>query len=168
MTSTQQHPTYAQLVDLPAFAEQPVPVAFEDNNGHLNVRHYLGIGSEGLDQSLVDLGIPLNWPVKAGHACLAAEHHVTYLRELRTGDSMSVRVRLLGRSERAAHALVYVLDDTHERVSCVFEEIFLHVVMADQKTAPWPEEIAAAIDARVAEHEQLPFPATTSGSMALR
>ena len=40
--------------------------------------------------------------------------------------------------------------------------------MADQKTAPWPEEIAAAIDARVAEHEQLPFPATTSGSMALR
>ena len=91
MTSTQQHPTYAQLVDLPAFAEQPVPVAFEDNNGHLNVRHYLGIGSEGLDQSLVDLGIPLNWPVKAGHACLAAEHHVTYLRELRTGDSMSGR-----------------------------------------------------------------------------
>ena len=42
------HPTYEQLVTLPAYAVQPVPVAFEDNNGQLNVRHYLGIGSEGL------------------------------------------------------------------------------------------------------------------------
>ena len=65
---TNQHPSFEQLVDLPAYAQQPVPVAFEDNNGHLNVRHYLGIGSEGLDESLVGLGIPQNWPIVAGHA----------------------------------------------------------------------------------------------------
>ena len=149
MTSTTTHPSYDQLKDLPAYAEQPVPIAFEDNNGHLNVRHYLGIGSEGLDESLVDLGIPVDWPIKAGHACFAAEHHVTYLRELRTGDRMSVRVRLLGRSERA-------------------EEIFLHIDISDRRTAPWPADVAEAIDARVAEHEKLPFEAVTSGSMALR
>lgn len=168
MTSTAKHPSYDQLKDLPAYAEQPVPIAFEDNNGHLNVRHYLGIGSEGLDESLVDLGIPVDWPIKAGHACFAAEHHVTYLRELRTGDRMSVRVRLLGRSERAAHALVYILDDTHQQLSAVFEEIFLHIDLSDRRTAPWPADVAAAIDARVAEHEGLPFEAVTSGSMALR
>ena len=78
-------PTYEQLADLPAYAEQPVPVAFEDVNGHLNVRHYTGIASEGLDESLVELGIPQNWPV-SGHACFSAEHHLTYLAELRTGD----------------------------------------------------------------------------------
>ena len=132
------------------------------------MRHYLGIGSEGLDESLVDLGIPVDWPIKAGHACFAAEHHVTYLRELRTGDRMSVRVRLLGRSERAAHALVYILDDTHQQVSAVFEEIFLHIDISDRRTAPWPADVAEAIDARVAEHEKLPFEAVTSGSMALR
>ncbi len=48
-------PTYGQLVTLPAFAVQPVPSAFEDSNGFLNVRHYLGIGSEGLDESLVSV-----------------------------------------------------------------------------------------------------------------
>ena len=51
------HPTYDQLVDLPAYTEQPVPIAFEDANGHLNVRHYTGIASEGLDASLVAQGI---------------------------------------------------------------------------------------------------------------
>ena len=58
------HPTYEQLVDLPAYTVQPVPVPFEDANGHLNVRHYTGIASEGLDESLVDLGIPQNWPAR--------------------------------------------------------------------------------------------------------
>ncbi|MBF4161388.1 thioesterase family protein [Nocardioides acrostichi] len=166
--STDTQPSYETLAPMPAFAEQPVPIAFEDNNGHLNVRHYLGIGSEGLDESLVGVGIPINWPTSAGHACFAAEHHVTYLAELRTGDRMSVRVRLLGRSERAAHALVYILDDTHERLSCVFEEIFLHIDLKDRKTAPWPDDVAQALDDRIAEHAGLGWEPVTSGSMRLR
>ncbi len=62
------HPTYDQLVDLPAYTEQPVPIAFEDANGHLNVRHYTGIASEGLDASLVAQGIPQNWPARGTRA----------------------------------------------------------------------------------------------------
>ena len=165
MTSPQ--PTYEQLVDLPAYAEQPVPIAFEDVNGHLNVRHYTGIASEGLDESLMALGIPHNWPAK-GHACFSAEHHLTYLAELLTGDKISSRVRLLGRSERAAHALVYLLDDSHERLSFVMEEVFLHIDMETRRTAPWPADVAAALDERIAAHGELPWEPDVSGSLALR
>ena len=35
-------------------------------------------------------------------------------------------------------------------------------------TSPWPDDVAAALDARIAEHEALPFPVVTSGSLALR
>jgi acyl-CoA thioesterase FadM len=161
------HPTYDQLTPLPAYVEQPVPIAFEDVNGHLNVRHYTGIASEGLDEALVEVGIPQNWPA-SGHACFSAEHHLTYIAELRTGDKLSARVRLLGRSERAAHALVYLLDESHQRLSFVMEEIFLHIDMATRRTAPWPEDVAAAIDRRVAEHAALPFEPDSSGCLALR
>jgi acyl-CoA thioesterase FadM len=161
------HPTYAQLAELPAYAVQPVPVAFEDVNGHLNVRHYTGIASEGLDESLVELGIPQNWPTK-GHACFSAEHHLTYLAELRTGDTMSARVRLLGRADRAAHALVYLLDDSHQRLSFVMEEVLLHIDMETRRTAPWPEDVAAAIDRRVADNAALPWAPDVSGSLKLR
>ena len=161
------HPTYQQLADLPAYTEQPVPIAFEDANGHLNVRHYTGIASEGLDESLVAEGIPQNWPA-TGHACFSAEHHLTYLAEVRTGDMMSTRVRLLGRSERAAHALVYLLDESHQRVSFVMEEIFLHIDMESRLTADWPEDVAAAIDRRVAADADLPWQPALSGSMSLR
>ena len=164
---TAPHPTYEQLVELPAWAEQPVPVAFEDVNGHLNVRHYTGIASEGLDESLVSCGIPQNWPAK-GHACFSAEHHLVYLAEMRTGDRMSSRVRLLGRSERAAHVLVYLLDESHRQLSFVMEEIFLHIDMGTRRTAPWPEDVAAALDARIAEDARLPWAPDVSGSMSLR
>lgn len=161
-------PTYAQLAELPAYAEQPVPMPFEDINGHLNVRHYLGIASEGLDESLEALGIPQNWPVTAGHACFSAEHHCTYISELRTGDRMSARVILLGRSERAGHALVYLLDDTHERVSYVMEEIFLHIDMSTRRTAPWPNDVATQLDGRITEQRELAWAAVTKGCLALR
>ena len=164
---TAPHPTYEQLAQLPAYAEQPVPMAFEDANGHLNVRHYTGIASEGLDESLVPQGILQNWPA-LGHACFSAEHHLTYLAEMRTGDRMSVRVRLLGRSERAAHALVYMLDESHQRLSFVMEEIFLHIDMETRRTAPWPDDVAAALDERVAQDADLPWEPDVSGSLALR
>ncbi len=161
------HPTYEQLAALPAYTKQPVPVPFEDANGHLNVRHYVGIASEGLDESLAELGIPQNWPTK-GHACFSAEHHLTYLAELLTGATISSRVRLLGRSERAAHALVYLLDDSNERLSFVMEEIFLHIDMETRRTAPWPGDVADSLDRQIAAQADLAWEPDVSGSLRLR
>lgn len=168
MATQANQPSYDQLVDLPAFAEQPVPVAFEDANGFLNVRHYLGIGSEGLDELLQGAGIPFNWPQRSGHAALAAEHHLTYLHELKTGDMMSVRGRVLAVSDRAAHLIGYLLDDTNSRVACVFEEIVLCVELEGRRTAPWPAEVGAGIQALVADQAALGWEPVTSGCLSLR
>ncbi|MDF1606227.1 thioesterase family protein [Nocardioides sp. YIM 152315] len=165
---TTGHPTYDELAELPAYAAQAVPAAFEDINGHLNIRHYVGIASEGLDEALVDVGIPQNWPTVAGQGVFSAEHHMTYLSELRTGDRISVRVRLLGRSARAVHAVVYLLDDSHRKVSYVMEEVFLHIDMASRRTAEWPDDVAAALDKLIAEESHLPWQPVLSGSMSLR
>jgi acyl-CoA thioester hydrolase len=79
-----------------------------------------------------------------------------------------VRVRLLGRSDRAAHALVYVLDDTNERLTTVFEEIILCVRLDPRGSEPWPEDVAAGLDTRIAEHASMEWPAVTSGCLSLR
>ena len=162
------HPTYDQLIDLPAYVEQPVPMPFEDINGHLNVRHYIGIASEGLDESLVEVGIPQMWPLSHGHACFTAEHHVTYLNELRTGDTMSARVRLLGRSERAAHV---------PRLPARRDAPAGGVRGRGDLPAHRPRDPAHRTLARRRRRQagrprrrarSLPFPADTSGSLALR
>lgn len=162
-----KQPTYEQISELVSHAEQSVPVAFEDRNGHLNVRHYLGIASEGLDDSLVELGIPKDWN-NTGHAVFSAEHHLSYFHELITGDKISVRVRMIGRSERAIHTLVYLVDEDRQRVAYLMEEIFLAVKMDERRTTPWNDEIKAKVDARVAEHAKLSWEPHLSGSMQLR
>ena len=63
---------------------------------------------------------------------------------------------------------MYLLDESHQRLSFVMEEIFLHIDMGTRRTAPWPDDVAAAIDQRVAEHAKLPFEPDTSGCLALR
>ena len=162
-----REPTYDDIASLPAHAKQSVPAAFEDLNGHLNIRHYLGIASEGLDESLVEVGIPTDWR-NTGRAVFSAEHHLTYFHELRTGDRVSVRVRLVGRSERAVHVLAYLVDEGREQVSYLMEEIFLCIDMETRRTTSWSDDIAARIDARVKEHQELPFEPELSGSMSLR
>jgi acyl-CoA thioester hydrolase len=162
-----REPTYDDIATLPAHAQQSVPAAFEDLNGHLNIRHYLGITSEGLDEALEEIGVRGDWR-NTGRAVFSAEHHLTYFHELRTGDRVSTRVRLVGRSERAVHALAYLVDEERKRVSYVMEEIFLCIDMETRRTTPWDDDVAAQIDARVKEHQDLPWQAELSGSMALR
>ncbi|MCW2756730.1 MAG: hypothetical protein JWO46_476 [Nocardioidaceae bacterium] len=161
-------PSYADLAALPTYLAQVVPAAFEDVNGHLNIRHYVGIASEGLDESLAEVGIPQNWPTTGGQGVFSAEHHMRYLAELLTGDRISVRVRLVGRSQRAVHAVVYLLDDTHQRLSYVMEEVFLHMDMETRRTSPWPADVAAAIDARIEDQKLLGWDPVLSGAMAVR
>lgn len=160
-------PTYAELSALPPYAEQSIPVAFEDINGHLNIRHYLGIASEGLDDAMLRVGIPKDW-LNAGRAVFSAEHHLAYFHELRTGDKVSVRVRLIGRSERAAHVVVYLVDEGRQQVSYVMEEIFLCIDMETRKSTPWSDDVAAKMDELIADHKGLDFEPHLSGSMALR
>ena len=166
--SSNGHPTYDQLVELPEFLAQPIPAAFEDVNGHLNVRHYVGIASEGLDESLVEVGILQQWPTLEGSAVFTAEHHLTYLAELHTGNRVSVRVIVVGRSARAAHVVVYLLDDTNRRVSYVMEEIFLHIDMETRHTAEWPDKVGRGLDERVNRDAERGVEPSLSGSMRLR
>lgn len=64
--------------------------------------------------------------------------------------------------------MVYLLDDTHQRLSFVMEEIFLHIDMHTRRTSPWPADVAANLDARIAEDAALPWEVHPSGCLALR
>lgn len=160
-------PTYAEISSLTPYAEQSIPAAFEDLNGHLNIRHYLGIASEGLDDAMVTVGLPKDWR-STGRAVFSAEHHLAYFHELRTGDKVSVRMRFIGHSERAAHVVAYLVDESRQQVSYVMEEIFLCIDMESRKTTPWSDEVSTRMQALADEHAQLDFEPHLSGSMALR
>ena len=140
-----------------AYSEQPVPIAFEDVNGHLNVRHYTGIASEGLDESLRRPRHPAAVAARRGMGVLLSRAppdlpgRAAHRRQ-HVGAGPPARAA----PSEPAHALVYLLDESHQQLSFVMEEIFLHIDMARPGArAPWPEDIAAKLDERIARDAEL-------------
>ena len=65
-------------------------------------------------------------------------------------------------------AYLHLLDDSHQRLSFVMEEILLHIDMETRRTAPWPEDVAAGLDRQIAAQADLPWEPDVSGSLQLR
>ena len=65
--------------------------------------------------------------------------------------------------------VVYLLDDTHQRVSYVMEEIFLHIDMDSRRSAPTgPRTSPPPSTAASPPTPSCPGSPTLSGSMSLR
>ena len=164
-----RHPTYDEVLSsVPATADVVVPTAFEDRNGHMNIQHYLAIAADGVDECMVGLGISRDYPDARGLGMFSAEQHLTWLAEVHAGDRVTFHVRLLERTDRTGHALGHLLNHTNRTVSFVLEAVWLHVDMVARRSAPFPDDIAPQLDARIAADAALPWPPYLSGSIRLR
>ncbi|MCW2792373.1 MAG: hypothetical protein JWO76_1471 [Nocardioides sp.] len=161
-------PTFAEVSLLPASNDFVVPREFEDQNGHMNIQHYLGIAGDGVDRGMVPLGVPQDWPQTAGLGVFSAEQHLTFVAEVHAGDRVTFHLRLLERSDRGVHAVGYLLDQARARVSFVLEAVWLHVDMTVRRTAVWPAAVAALLDERIASDSALGWTPVLSAPMALR
>lgn len=156
------------MLELPCTADVVVPSEYEDRNGHMNIQYYLAIASEGVDEAIVQLGIPRDYQQTRKLGFFSAEHHLVYLSELHAGDRATFHLRLLERSGKTAHAVGYLLDRTRSRVSLAFEAVWLHVDMTDRRAAPWPDDVAQILDNRITADAALAWQPHLSGSIRLR
>ena len=168
MPDPSARPSYDELAVLPAYNPLTVPPEFEDLNGHMNIAHYLTTAGWGVEFAYRDTGLTADRHLVDQLGTFTAEQHLVYLSEVLVGSEVSVRVRFLARSARALHAQAYLLDDTHGRLSYTMEIVTIHIDFATRRTTPWPDAVAAAFDARIAEHAALPWAAPLSGCMGVR
>lgn len=161
-------PSYRQVVELAAQTHQVVPPEFIDENGHMNIGRYLQLGGQALwKRCLTDLGMDENYIPERGMSTFTAEHHIQYFAEVLEGQEVSVRVRLLERSDKAAHAIAFIVDETHERLACVVETALVHIDMTERRPTPFPDDIAGLLDVAI-KNDALDWPAPVCGAMGVR
>jgi acyl-CoA thioester hydrolase len=161
-------PTYDQVVELPAQISRSVPAEFIDENGHMNIGRYLLLGGEALwKRSLSDLGMNESYIPERGLSTFTAEHHLQYFSEMLEGTEVSVRVRLLERSDKVFHAVSLVVDETTQRLSCVVEATIVHIDMTTRRPTPFPDDIAALLDLAL-KADALDWAAPVCGAMGVR
>ncbi len=161
-------PTYDEVAGLPSGDRVVVPAEFGDDNGHLNVRHYLGIfdDAEWVVYERLDLGADLARRGVGG--IFALEQHLTYRREVAVGDEVSVGIRLVARSTRMIHLVSHLLNHTRGEVAARMEALEGYVDLGTRRLAPIPEPQSAALDRMLAEAGALPWPVELSGTMSPR
>ena len=109
-------PTYDEATGLPAAPSRRVPAEYGDGNGHLNVRHYLGILDDAEWIVFDEFGAG-NEASEAGiGGMFALEQFLTYRREVLVGDEVAVHLRLLEREPRMLHLVSYLVNHTRHEV----------------------------------------------------
>ena len=149
----------------PACLRLPVPEAYRDENGHMNVRWYAAIFDEAGDTLHARLGLTSELHKAHGTGTMDLENHFNYLHEVRAGDRLAIFSRLLAHSAKRIHYLMFMVDETSGTLSAIFECINAFADLKLRKTAAFPPEIAIKIEAGVAASAALDWPPPVCGAM---
>ena len=155
-----------KITALPLVYRATIPPEYKDMMGHMNIRWYMLLYDEAGIPLFERLGLTLAYYAQNGAGGFDLEHHIHYLAEVRIGDTVAIYGRLLGRSAKRLHYMLFMVNETRGVLSSTFECVNSHADLAIRRTSAFPEHIAIQIDAILAEHNRLDWDAPVSGSMS--
>jgi acyl-CoA thioester hydrolase len=138
-----------------------------DYNGHLNMAYYNVMFDRAIDQLWLELGIGPGYRKRRHGSTFTAECHVRYLREIHLGDPVQVSILLVGADEKRLHTFEELRHATDGWLSATSENMTIHVDMVTRKTAPFPSDIRARIEAVAAQHSSVARPADIGRRVAM-
>ncbi len=127
-----------------------------DANRHLNVMWYTHFFAASVGGLWQQLGLTRELVDAVSGGMFIIESHISYLKELRVGESFSIRSRALARTPKLIHHLhVMVRQDGAICSTCEFLSAFID--MGTRRTAPFPPGILPTMDGVISRHQSLPW-----------
>src|SRR6202451_3054814 len=138
-----------------------------DYNGHLNMAYYNVMFDRAIDELWLKLGIGPGYMKERHGSTFTAECHVRYLREIHLGDPVQVSILLLGADEKRLHTFEELRHADEVCLSATSENMTIHIDMTARKTAPFPSDIRARIEAVANAHRTVARPEGIGRSIAM-
>ena len=151
------------LLPLPMTHQAVVLEKYRDEMDHMNVMWYAYLFAEATRQMFVELGLTEDYFVSNSAGSFMLECHTRYVAEVRVGDGLAIRTRLLGRTAKRVHAMHFMVRTDDSRLAATLEIICTHVDMATRRTSPFKETVANGIDEILKRHSALTWPAPVCG-----
>jgi len=149
----------------PPSLRREIPAAWADSNGHMNMRWYVALFDEAGDELHERAGLTPEFHLYHRTGTVDLEHHTHFLHEVMPGDTVAVYSRLVVRSSKRVHYLMFLVNETKGRLAAIFECMNAFMDLSVRKTAPFPPEIAAKLDAWLERDSKLDWPPPVSGAM---
>lgn len=160
-------PVFDNIIELPELLNRKVPAEWEDHNGHVNFSHYMQLIEQAGWPLLHRLGLDEAYFIKRRKGLFDLEHHLFFLAEIHVGDTVSVHSRLLERSEKRLHGMMFIVNQSRRQLSCTQEYITSGADLDSRRSAPFPADIASKLDAAIQQHAGLTWKARVCGLMSV-
>src|SRR6202451_2081107 len=126
-----------------------------DHNGHLNMAYYNVMFDRAIDEMWLELGMGPGYVRERQGSTFSAECHVRYLREIHLGDPVQVSILLVAADEKRLHTFEELRHATEGGLSATSENMTIHIDMTARKTAPFPSDIRARVEALENAHSAI-------------
>jgi acyl-CoA thioester hydrolase len=153
------------LTPLPVTHRAAIPEAYLDEMGHMNVMWYTHLFSQAAWGLFQTVGLTEAYFAANRAGSFALAQHFRYLKEVRAGQHVTLRSRVLGRSAKRWHTIHFMTIDELDALAATAEAVSTHVDMTVRRSSPMPPTVTAAIDRLLAEHARLGWVAPVCGAM---
>jgi len=142
-----------------------VPNAWADTNGHMNMRWYVALFDDAGDELHERVGLTPVFHRARRTGTVDLEHHTNFLNEVMPGHTVAIYSRLVARSPKRLHYLMFLVNETTGKLAAIFECMNAFLDLQTRRAAPFPPEVLARIDAWLERDSKLDWPPPVSGSM---
>jgi len=118
----------------------PVRVEWIDENDHVDSGCYRELANSGASSLLKRAGLDQAYREAAGVTFFQSQMHICFERELRLGDGVEVRSRLVGATAKAIHHYHEIFRMPQDERVATVEFLTLHIDRATRRTAAMPAE----------------------------
>ncbi|MEL7337640.1 MAG: thioesterase family protein, partial [Planctomycetota bacterium] len=137
--------------------QQTIPDEYLDGMGHMNVMWYTHLFSQGNHGLLKRIGIDAKNPTN-GSGSFVMENHFWYLSEVHAGQTVSIFARVLERDVKRFFGCSVMVNETTNRIAAIMRGASSHVDLQTRRSAPFPAEIADALDILIQQQKRLDWP----------
>src|SRR5262245_30934111 len=153
------------LASLPVTHRSVIPEDFIDAFGHMNVMWYTHLFTEGACGLFQLVGLIREHFTANRTGSFALEQHFRYLKEVRLGQHVTLRSRVLARSAKRWHTIHFMTIDELDVLAATSEVVSTYVDMTVRRSSEMPPIITDAIDRLLAEHTKLDWDGPICGAM---
>jgi acyl-CoA thioester hydrolase len=152
---------------LPMYHRETIPVDYLDAMGHMNVRWYMALFDTSVWNLFISHGLDENYFVQKQMGVFALKHFVQYFSEVKAGETVAMRIRMLGRTEKRFHFINFMINETTGKLSAILEVLGTHADLKLRKAVAMPQVISQRFDAQIAADQQHDWEAPVSGVIDL-
>lgn len=138
-----------------------------DYNGHMSEAYYVLVFGFATDAFYDLIGMDDAYRRRTKRSVYTLESHISYLREIGSGEELAVRTQVLGADDKRVHLFHAMHHGEQGGQIATSELMLLHVDMTGPRSVPFAPEVRARVDRIASAHAELARPERAGRSIGL-